>query len=383
MVDRPGGAARGRRRRRAAGRPGSPSSARRQAAARIESSKAFCHEVAGGRGRPDGARRRVPRPPTPLGVRRGAGRRRPGRRRQGRRAGRRQGRHGLRLARRGGDRRSTAVRRRSRRGDRPGRHRGAADRPGGEPDRALRRPRRRGPAAGPRPQAAAATATPARTPAGWVPTARLPDLPDDADRIAARRVPPADPGRARPPRNALPRRALRRADAHRRRPGPARVQRPVRRPGDAGDPAPPRDRPGPARCSRLRAASLRSVLPESVTGRRTAADAARGHGRDRPRGGRLSRTVRAPATGSTGSTRRPRAVPSSSMPGRPWIADGTVRTAGGRVLSVVGRGADLAAARGGGHGGRRPDPGAGAAASARHRVAGGASRWRAGERSPR
>ena len=52
VVIGPGGAARGGRRRCAARRPGSRSSGRRPAAARIESSKAFCHEVAAAAGVP-------------------------------------------------------------------------------------------------------------------------------------------------------------------------------------------------------------------------------------------------------------------------------------------------------------------------------------------
>ena len=88
-----------------------------------------------------------------------------------------------------------------------------------------------------RPQAARATATPARTPAGWAPTARCRTCPTTRSPALARGVPPADPRRAGPARDAVPRRAVRRPDADRRRPGPARVQRPLRRPRDAGDPA--------------------------------------------------------------------------------------------------------------------------------------------------
>src|SRR5581483_5577961 len=64
-----------------------------------------------------------------------------------------------------------------------------------------------------------------------------------AGRGRARRPdPPAGARRARRPPDALPRVALRRADADRRRPSGARVQLPVRRPGDPGDSAAARRR---------------------------------------------------------------------------------------------------------------------------------------------
>ena len=56
-----------------------------------------------------------------------------------------------------------------------------------------------------------ATATRARTRAGWAPSRRSPDLPDDDADDDPRPVPPAGPRRARPARDAVPRRALCRA----------------------------------------------------------------------------------------------------------------------------------------------------------------------------
>ena len=98
VVVGPGGAAGGRASRTRCGPPGSRSSGRRAAAARIESSKAFCHEVAAAAGVPMARAaafeprtvRRRPRSRSELAA---DGR---GRRRQGRRPGRRQGRDRLR-----------------------------------------------------------------------------------------------------------------------------------------------------------------------------------------------------------------------------------------------------------------------------------------------
>ena len=56
-----------------------------------------------------------------------------------------------------------------------------------------------------------ATATRARTPAGWAPTARSRTCPTTTVAGAARGVPPADPRRAGPARDPVPWRALRRA----------------------------------------------------------------------------------------------------------------------------------------------------------------------------
>ena len=87
----------------------------------------------------------------------------------------------------------------------------------------------------------------------------------DGRRRARRADPPAGGRRARPPRGAVRRLPLRRADDDRGRPEGARVQRALRRPGDAGADAAPRGRPartaarggqrrpvgrGPLRCPR-------------------------------------------------------------------------------------------------------------------------------------
>ena len=83
---------------------------------------------------------------------------------------------------------------------------------------------------------------------------------DSRARAGDRRAgPPADRGRAAPPRHALPRRALRRADdgAGRERQG-ARVQRPLRRPRDAG---------GAAAAALRPARAARGVHPAGRAGR--------------------------------------------------------------------------------------------------------------------
>ena len=75
----------------------------------------------------------------------------------------------------------------------------------------------------------------------------VPGIDPDRAREIARRGAPADRGRAAPARDALPRRALRRADDDARTAAEgARVQRPLRRPGDAGGPAAPPLRPARA-----------------------------------------------------------------------------------------------------------------------------------------
>ena len=112
------------------------------AAARIESSKAFCHEIAAAAGVPmarAGAFRDADEAIAFATGPRGDG---PRRRGQGGRSGGRQGRDGVRHARGGGtgDRRARRGRGGARRrGPRLGRRRGAADRPRGEPDRHVRR----------------------------------------------------------------------------------------------------------------------------------------------------------------------------------------------------------------------------------------------------
>ena len=86
----------------------------------------------------------------------------------------------------------------------------------------------------PRTTSASSTATRARTPAAWAPTRPCPGVDaSTADAIARQRA-PAVVDELRAPRHAVPRRALRRAHAHRGRPAGARVQRALRRSRDAG-----------------------------------------------------------------------------------------------------------------------------------------------------
>ena len=85
----------------------------------------------------------------------------------------------------------------------------------------------------PRTTSGSSTATRARTPEGWARTRPSPGV--DASRtpeLSAAR-PPADRGRARTPRHAVPRRPLRGDHAAPRRAAGARVQRPLRRSRDA------------------------------------------------------------------------------------------------------------------------------------------------------
>ena len=168
---RAGGAAGRRRRRRARSRPGSRSSARRAAAARIESSKAFCHEVAAAAGVrwpaaaafEDAESGAAPSPgrSTRDGARR---------RRQGRRPG---GGKGVTVC-DDLDEASAAIDGVLDAPGAAGRGRGAARRPRGEPDRAVRRPRRAGACRSPATTSGSPTATAARTPAAWARTRRSP-----------------------------------------------------------------------------------------------------------------------------------------------------------------------------------------------------------------
>ena len=68
-------------------------------------------------------------------------------------------------------------------------------------------------------------------------------VPYEADRVGGD-VRPADPRSLRRRRHSVHRCAVRRADAHRRRPAPRRVQRPLRRSRGPGGAAAPRRRPG-------------------------------------------------------------------------------------------------------------------------------------------
>ena len=178
--------------------------------------------------------------------------------------------------------RRAALRRRARRG------RGAPRRRGALAARAVRRrargrrwPRRRT-------TSGSSTATRARTPAAWAPTRPSPGVDAGLVEQIARDRPPAGRRRAAPARHAVPRGPLRRADAHRRRPARARVQRPLRRPRDAGGAA----APAHATCSTCSSARAR---PAGLRGRRARVGRPLG-GHRRPRERRLSRRPRRPAT---------------------------------------------------------------------------------------
>ena len=129
----------------------------------------------------------------------------------------------------------------------------------------------------PRTTSAPTTATPARTLAAWAPTRRCPGRPGAGRR--GRSPPSLQPAVAelRAPRHAVQRPAVRRALPDLARPPGGRVQRPVRRPGDAG-------RAGPAGHAAGRAAARPRPM---VTWRRAAGQLGarrRGDGRRRRRG---------------------------------------------------------------------------------------------------
>ena len=139
---------------------------------------------------------------------------------------------------------------------------------------------------------------------------------------------------ARPPRRAVRRRALRRADADGVGAEGARVQRALRRPGDAVDPAAPRRRP-PRRargCGRRR------------PGRGRARRLRRGGGDGRARRRAAIRSERTRARRSRGSRTRRRPARSSSTPGRRCAASGWSRTAAASSASPA-TGATVAEAR--------------------------------------
>ena len=189
---------------------------------------------------------------------------------------------------------------------------------------------------GPRPQAAAATATRARTPAAWAPTRRCRTSPTTTWTQSCATV--HQPILAELARRGTPFRGFLYAGphAHRDRPGPARDQRPPRRPGDAGDPAAPG-----------RATSRRSCSPPPAAGAL-------------PRGPAAPRAPRAgtrppsrscwPRSGYPGDPRRATRSRGSTRPradGALVFHAGTVarsaprvasRTNGGRVLAVDGAG---------------------------------------------
>ena len=144
---------------------------------------------------------------------------------------------------------------------------------------------------------------------------------------------PAGRGRARAPRHAVPRRALRGPDADRGRAEGDRVQRPLRRSGDAGRAPAAEERPArpvPARGARpagLAGATLEWDERAAVT----VVLASRGYpasssSRRRDQRARGRRAARSPT----------RARPSATA---------TIVTAGGRVLNVTALGEDREAAR--------------------------------------
>ena len=163
-------------------------------------------------------------------------------------------------------------------------------------------------------------------------------------RRPPRGVPSAHPRRAGGSRDAVPRCPVRRPDAHRRWPRPARVQRALRGPRDAGDHAktggiaradPPRRGPRSSRWTASPGPPWPAAGCRSCRARRSPSCWRR----------QATRTTRDRAIRSTASTT---AVARGALvfhAGTRRDADGRYRTAGGRVLTVVGRGADLDAAR--------------------------------------
>ena len=272
------------------------------AAARIEGSKSFAKEVMRGGRRPDRGRALDDRARPPCVVKA-----------DGLAAG--QGR--LRLPHRGGARRRPA---RGRRARRRARDRGAARGRGGLALRALptarearRRSRRR------RTSSGSATATRARTPAGWARTRPCPGSATPRSRSSSTR----STGRCSPssPRAARrSRAALRRADADRRRAAGARVQLPLRRPRDAVDPAAPRGRPARG----ARRAPRRAICSDAEL-----AVADRGRGDGRARGAATIPSAATAARRSTGSRTPRRPARSSSTPAPRCTTDGSSRTAAG------------------------------------------------------
>ena len=127
--------------------------------------------------------------------------------------------------------------------------------------------------------------------------------------------------------HAVPRLPVRGPDAHRRRPGAPRVQRPPRRPRGAGDPAAAgrRARAAPARGRARRAGPVAGAPARSLP------VAARGGGRDRPRRARAIRARRGrgdPIDGLEAAGRSGALVFHAGTTGAP---DGGFGTNGGRV----------------------------------------------------
>ena len=154
-------------------------------------------------------------------------------------------------------------------------------------------------------------------------------VPYAADELAGHvRAAGARPLRRR--RHAVRRRALRRADAHRRRSAAARVQLPLRRSGDAGRAAAARDRPRrrsrwPAPTARLARPAARRTVSRSATASSLTVVAA---GAGLPDARRSPRRRRSPTAAPTRDRRRIRVRRRAST------RDGAV--AGGRVLAVTG-----------------------------------------------
>ena len=306
----------------------------------LEGSKAFAKEVMAAAERPhrDGARVHHPR--------RGRGRarrvRRPARR-QGRRPGRRQGR-----------RRHRRPRRRAGPRARP-----ASTRQGAVvveefldgPEVSLfcltdgARRRRRSPRR--RTSSGSATATPGRTPVAWAPTPRCRGRPTRWSTTWWTRVAQPDDRRDGPARHAVHRRCSTAAS-----PSP---------PAGCGSSSstPASATPRPRWCSPGCGTPLGELLYAAATGRlaerapplRWRDDAARHRGRRGrrvPRRGALRRRRSA-------ASRRPsrRRACTCCTPGPRSTATGRLVTGGGRVLSVVGIGADLDAARAAAYQGRR------------------------------
>ena len=190
-------------------------------------------------------------------------------------------------ARAAGLRRGPALRRRA------GRRRGAARRRGALAAGAVRRRARGADGAGAGLQAHLRRRPRARTPAAWAPTRRSRHR---RRRRRDRRAPSTSRSSTScPPRHAVPRRPLRRADAHRRGPARARVQRALRRPRDAGGAAAAARRPA-RRCS------CDATRPGGLDGTTLEWDERwRGHGRARLRA--ATRPPRRRATSSAASTR--------------------------------------------------------------------------------
>ena len=231
----------------------------------------------------------------------------------------RQGRDRVRRRRRGGrGRRSRrAGRRRAR-----GRHRGAARRSGGQPHRALRRPRRRSRCRSRATTSACGDGDTGPNTGGMGAYSPVADLPDEAaDDLVERFHRPILAELARrgtPFRGALYAGLMLTADG----PRPARVQRAVRRPRDAGHPAAARRAARAAAAGRGAGAAAPTAERSAPRGTPAADAPRRGRGHRAGRR-RLSRTRRATATPIAGLRRR--SVPTGALvfhAGRPATGSG-------------------------------------------------------------